>query len=717
MVASVWHDPGGAKVNRRPRILWQEQIDPRSQSFWNRIELSVSGLEGGAMLYLMLFDAQGDALTESLFPSQVGAEAQESYELLCFIPPAATEARIFSVGTAARMVQISRPTFRPISRIQASTYLLRRSRPAAMLDLLRSSRLRPRALLQGIRHLLLTASQAAHVPPQDYASWVALFDTWNASDFPASLDQPSVAYLVFARETESQALRATLQSLDAQFGGTRYVVVRSTAALSTVDGLEKLDATYIGILQAGEVLPQHATLMAAEQLQQLGRPEIAICDEDDIDASGRRHSPRFKPRPSQATMLSGLLSHGLWLVRRDLLSRYAPVNPIEITEAESTGAEVLRLELWLARHRAGGGDFSTRIPFLLTHRRPDTEAASPALLAAVAERHLRHKSPAIVPVATWPLTFALEVAAIPLAKITVIVPSTLRQPHSLSCIQAILQGTDYPQLDLHVVVMQPGPFDAAQEAAADILRRQPNVTVTHLTAPRFNFSAANNHVAARTESDHILLLNDDVSPIRRDWLLWMAAFLQDPEAGIVGARLLYPDNRVQHGGVIMGLAGLCEHAHRYLPGSQPGYMSRAILAQEMSVVTGACMLVRRSLFERVGGLDVGYPSAFNDVDFALRVGETGHSVIYAPQAELYHHELQTYGSHYAGEREAFQQAEVRRMRQRWDVVCADDPFHNPNLGLSPHCEWKLAFPPRVDREGILHPQRGGKARPDLMDRP
>jgi GT2 family glycosyltransferase len=669
------------------------------------------------MLYLMLFDAQGDALTESLFPHQVEAGApgaQESYELLCFIPPAATEARIFSVGTAAQMVEISGPTFQPLGRMRASAYLLRRSRPAAMLDLLRSSRLRPGALLQGIRQLLQTTSQAAQVAPQDYASWVKLFDTWNASDFPAAPDQPSVAYLVLAREVESQAMTATLRSLDAQFGGARYVALHTMAGLSMADGLNKLDAAYIGILQAGEVLPPHATRMAAEQLQRLGRPEIAIADEDDMEAGGRRHSPRFKPRPSRVTMLSGHAVRGLWLVRRDLLSRYAPADPAEGTEGAAAEAEVLRLDLWLARHRAGGGDFSNRIPFILTHRRPDTEAASPAILAKVAGKHLHHGNPAVVPAATWPLTFALKVAAIPSAKITAIVPSTLRQPHSLSCVQAILHGTDYPQFDLHVVVMQPGTFDAAQEAAAEVLCRHPNVTVSHFKAPRFNFSAANNHAAAATESDHILLLNDDVSPIRRDWLLWMAAFLQDPEAGIVGARLLYPDNRVQHGGVIMGLAGLCEHAHRYLPGREPGYMSRAILAQEMSVVTGACMLVRRSLFERVGGLDVGYPSAFNDVDFALRVGETGHSVIYAPQAELYHHELQTYGSHYAGEREAFQQAEVRRMRQRWEVVCADDPFHNPNLGLSPYGEWKLAFPPRVDRNGILHAQRGGKARPDLI---
>ena len=243
--------------------------------------------------------------------------------------------------------------------------------------------------------------------------------------------------------------------------------------------------------------------------------------------------------------------------------------------------------------------------------------------------------------------------------------------------------------------MQPRPLDARQSRAAEALKREAGATVTWLPAPRFNYATANNHIAARTQGAHILLLNDDVAPIRPDWLRWMCAFMEDPHTGIAGARLLYADGTVQHGGVIMGLAGLCEHAHRHAPAADPGYMARAVLAQELSAVTGACLLVRRRLFEAVGGLDERYASAFNDIDFSLRVGETGHGIVYVPQAELHHYELQTFAGHYEGARAADKAPDVRRMRARWAGVCADDPFYNPNLSLLPGSDWRLAVPPRT----------------------
>ena len=121
---------------------------------------------------------------------------------------------------------------------------------------------------------------------------------------------------------------------------------------------------------------------------------------------------------------------------------------------------------------------------------------------------------------------------------------------------------------------------------------------------------------------------------------------------------------------------------------------RALLAQELSAVTGACLLVRRRALERGGGLDESYPSAFNDVDLCLRLREAGFSVVFEPGAVLHHHELRTYGSHYGGERARFQEAEAARMRARWPGVIAQDPFHNPNLDLSAGHEWEPAFPPR-----------------------
>ena len=361
-------------------------------------------------------------------------------------------------------------------------------------------------------------------------------------------------------------------------------------------------------------------------------------------------------------------------------------------------AEALRLDLWLRRSEEAGGGFSVRLPFVLTHRRPDAEAAPAAALADVVDAHLGRAGIPMAAEAAWPLRLR-RTGPPDGGAVTVVIPSTLRRPHALRCITAVLRGTAHPRFRVHVAVSQAEPLDETQREAARRIEAHSNAEVTWLRAERFNFSWVNNRVIERTDGENVLLLNDDVSPTAPDWLDWMAAYLADPAVGVVGARLLYPGGAVQHGGVIMGLAGLCDHAHRHLPGNQPGYAWRAVLPQELSAVTAACMLVRRRLLREVGGLDEAYPSAFNDVDLALRVREAGYAVIYAPQAELIHHELQTYGSHYAGDRQPFFTAEVERMRTRWADVCAADPFHNPNLGLEPGREWQLAFPPRVDLSG------------------
>jgi len=281
------------------------------------------------------------------------------------------------------------------------------------------------------------------------------------------------------------------------------------------------------------------------------------------------------------------------------------------------------------------------------------------------------------------------------ARVTIVVPSALRSAEAERCIGAVLAGTRYADFELVVAVSQPGPFDAAQRAMAARIEADSRARVLPLRAERFNFSWVNNKAVAATAGEHVLLLNDDVAPIEPGWLDAMAAHLADPAVGAVGAKLLYPSGTVQHGGVIMGLSGLCDHANRHLAGDVPGYAGRAVLAQELSAVTGACLLVRRRVLERVGGLDERYPSAFNDVDLCLRIREAGYSVVFAPEAVLHHDELRTYGSHYAGERALFEETEAARMRARWAGVIADDPFHNPNLDLAAGREWEPAFPPRL----------------------
>jgi O-antigen biosynthesis protein len=248
------------------------------------------------------------------------------------------------------------------------------------------------------------------------------------------------------------------------------------------------------------------------------------------------------------------------------------------------------------------------------------------------------------------------------------------------------------------VISQTSPLDGAQFATIARLSADPRFRYIMVEQENFNYSLANNAAVAATRGPLVCLLNDDVEPKDPDWLARMVGHLCDPRVGAVGARLDYPNGLVQHGGVIVGLAGLCEHANRFLHGNQPGYAWRAVLDQELSAVTGACLLVRRAIYDAVNGMDETYPSAFGDVDFCLKIREAGHAIVFCATTELIHYESLSYGCHYSGDTAAAREAvDVRRMLGRWSAVCAADPFHNPNLTLQRGSEWALAFPPRVSK--------------------
>jgi GT2 family glycosyltransferase len=177
----------------------------------------------------------------------------------------------------------------------------------------------------------------------------------------------------------------------------------------------------------------------------------------------------------------------------------------------------------------------------------------------------------------------------------------------------------------------------------------------------------------------------------------MLGSLLQPGVGIVGARLLFADGRVQHAGVLVGVGGVANHAHAFISKDHPGYFGRAWLAQDWSAVTGACMMIRRAVFDQLGGLDAQHLAvAFNDVDFCLRAKATGWRVVYTPYAELYHHESATRGSDKSREKKARARRERDYMRQRWGRELSGDPFYNPYLSLE-RPFFSLSRKPRVEK--------------------
>ncbi|MCT7656483.1 hypothetical protein MBH78_21275 [Oceanimonas sp. NS1] len=174
-----------------------------------------------------------------------------------------------------------------------------------------------------------------------------------------------------------------------------------------------------------------------------------------------------------------------------------------------------------------------------------------------------------------------------------------------------------------------------------------------------------------------------MEPINPGWLSEMVSQVSRPEIGCVGAKLYYPNGTLQHAGVILGINGVAGHSHKYFNGNTAGYFSRLQLVQNLSAVTGACLLVRKSVFEQVGGLNEEHLKvAFNDVDFCLKVREAGYRNLWTPFAELYHHESVSRGAEDNPEKQARFQAEIAYMRKTWGPQLDNDPAYNPNLTLA-----------------------------------
>src|SRR5690606_18781917 len=189
----------------------------------------------------------------------------------------------------------------------------------------------------------------------------------------------------------------------------------------------------------------------------------------------------------------------------------------------------------------------------------------------------------------------------------------------------------------------------------------------------FNYSAINNWAVAQVDAGVVGLVNNDIEAITPEWLEEMVAQAVRADVGAVGAMLYYPDDTIQHAGVVLGVHGVAAHRYAGMPRGYPGHGGRARVAQTLSAVTGACLVVRRAVYEQVGGLDESLAVAFNDIDFCLRLGEAGYRNIWTPFAELYHHESASRGSEDTEEKKARFANEVALMIRRWDSRRGRDP--------------------------------------------
>ena len=265
--------------------------------------------------------------------------------------------------------------------------------------------------------------------------------------------------------------------------------------------------------------------------------------------------------------------------------------------------------------------------------------------------------------------------------ISVIIPNKDHTDDLDVCLKSLYKKSSYKNFEV-IIVENNSTEKETFEYYEKVKQQYENLNVVTWTGI-FNYSAINNFGINYAKGEYILLLNNDVEILNDNCLEEMLMFAQRKDVGAVGAKLYYSDDTVQHAGVILGLGGIAGHAHKHFDRHDPGYAARASIAQNLSACTAACLMMRRDVFDEVGGLDESFEVAFNDVDLCMKIREKGYLIVFTPYAELYHYESKSRGNDDTPEKLERFHGEVRRFEMKWQKQLNDgDPYYNPNLTLT-----------------------------------
>lgn len=263
-------------------------------------------------------------------------------------------------------------------------------------------------------------------------------------------------------------------------------------------------------------------------------------------------------------------------------------------------------------------------------------------------------------------------------KVSILIPTMDHIDDLKRCIDSVEMKSTYNNYEI-IVIENNSKNEETFAYYKELAETYSNIKIVYWK-DEFNYSAINNYGASFASGEYYLLLNNDTEVIEPSWMEIMLGFCMRDDVGAVGAKLFYPDDTIQHGGVIIGIGGIAGHAFTNFSRKHEGYFGRLILSSDLNAVTAACMMVKASIYNQLGGLDPGYRVAFNDVDFCLRVREAGYLIVFAADCQLYHFESKSRGLENTPEKVKRFNAEIDRFSKRWgDILAHGDPYYNPNL--------------------------------------
>jgi GT2 family glycosyltransferase/2-polyprenyl-3-methyl-5-hydroxy-6-metoxy-1,4-benzoquinol methylase len=597
-----------------------------------------------------------------------------------------------------------------------------------------------------------TAGNMLAAPPKPVVPWLAegrwlpeerswasqTVERWSQSGAPA----PKIT-LAFLPHPGHSA-KHTQESVAAQWLAAQAVteVPPATSAHDLLAhanrALQTSGADWLGLIDAGDQLAPDALFRIAHAVREHPEWQLVYTDEDNLTADGQHVNPHCKPDFNLDYLRSLPYVGGLLLIRRDLFEALGGFDP----QAEGAEDYDLLLRAWEHLQQTGAGDAAIgHVPEVLYHRLQGsghTQKSVPEILAAghaALERHFaRLGIAAQVQPGPFPPSFRVR-WPLPETKplVSILIPTRDQLPLLQRCVESVIEKTKYPAYEILIIDNDSQTPEARSYLAAIEAREAElgeRLRVVRQPGP-FNFSAMNNAAAAQARGDYLLLLNNDTAALHDDWLDEMMGHAVRPDVGIVGAKLLYPDGKIQHAGVILGLRGPAEHPFIGRPPEDRGYFGRAQLTQDLSAVTGACLLIRKSVFEQVGRLDEqAFKVSYNDIDLCLKVHEAGLRIVFTPFALVMH---EGSASQKSGTETQPDEAKRKRfaaekdaMYAKWLPQLAFDPAYNRHLSLAstdflledqPPLSWDPAWRPRprvlvhsADRDGcgeyrIIAPMR------------
>jgi hypothetical protein len=457
----------------------------------------------------------------------------------------------------------------------------------------------------------------------------------------------------------------TRASLDAQVYPEWEIWPVADAAARNA-AIEQSPADFIGVIRAGDRLSPLALLRAAQHVT--ADVDVVYTDEDEWPAGAQRRRGRFKPDWSPELLRACMYIGRLLLVRR---TRAICAGGFR---ASMDGA----LDYDFALRVCERGRGIVHVPDVLYHRlsapsvHPDSE--HPASAAALADACARIGRPAVVVPGAIASVWRARVQRRDTPRVALVIPTDGRgahpggEPFIVQSVRAITQRTAYPNYE--IAVCDNGNMSAEALAALDAV---PHRRSTYTWDGAFNFSRKLNFAVRQTDAPYVLLFNDDLEPINADWLDAMLEYAHQPEIGAVGVKLFYPDGRLQHVGVAVGVCGVSAHLLHQQPGGTRGCGGIAVTPRNWTAVTGACLLTRRAIYDEVGGFDEVLPVDFNDVDFCLKLRAAGYRIVFTPHGRLFHHESGSFG------RRQQRVEEIETMRRRWGRALERDQYYNVNF--------------------------------------